>query len=185
MRLDYNGGCVRIPFEPSVHLAKICCPQNREVREAEGRGGPSQKLLSHLYIISNTFIPTSHSLPHHHHRHLHHRVLEAVVSGRADGSTGPTVSSVLGALVRTGGSGFLIWLFFHGLQQMSTDEYIPFEGRDAATVLPAASFTAAETSEGLVVAGAKGSAGGAFCHALEQSGLLVDVGGRECEARRA
>lgn len=47
------------------------------------------------------------------------RALEAIVSGRADGSAGPTVASFCAALVKTGGSAVLMWAFFHGLQQMS------------------------------------------------------------------
>lgn len=47
------------------------------------------------------------------------RALEAVASGRADGSAGPTIGSVCTALIKTGGSGILLWVFFHGLNKMS------------------------------------------------------------------
>lgn len=50
------------------------------------------------------------------------RALEAVVSGRADGSAGPTVGSFCAALVKTGGSAVLMWAFFRGLQQMSASD---------------------------------------------------------------
>lgn len=53
---------------------------------------------------------------------LSHRALEAIVRGRADGSAGPTVGSVCTALVKTGGSGVLMYAFFHGLKQMSASE---------------------------------------------------------------
>lgn len=45
--------------------------------------------------------------------------MEAVSSGRADGSAGPTVGSVCTALIKTGGSGVLLWVFFHELNKMS------------------------------------------------------------------
>lgn len=44
------------------------------------------------------------------------------MSGRADGTAGPTVASVCSALVKTGGSGVLMYAFFHGLKQMSASE---------------------------------------------------------------
>lgn len=50
------------------------------------------------------------------------RALEAIVSGRADGSAGPTVGSFCTALVKTGGSSVLIYAFFHGLKQMSSSD---------------------------------------------------------------
>ena len=68
------------------------------------------------------------------------RVLEAVASGRADGSAGPTIGSVCAALVKTGGSGILLWAFFHGLNRMSATNLT--EG-DAATGL-----AAGESAEG-------------------------------------
>ena len=54
--------------------------------------------------------------------HVLNSALEAIVSGRADGSAGPTVTSFCTALVKTGGSGILMWAFFHGLKQMSAPE---------------------------------------------------------------
>ncbi|CAM9621662.1 unnamed protein product [Hapterophycus canaliculatus] len=48
--------------------------------------------------------------------------LEAIVSGRADGTAGPTVGSVCAALVKTGGSSVLLLAFFHGLKQMSSSD---------------------------------------------------------------
>lgn len=44
------------------------------------------------------------------------------MSGRANDNAGPTVSSVCAALVKTGGSGVLVWAFFHGLKQMSAPD---------------------------------------------------------------
>ncbi|CAB1101473.1 unnamed protein product [Ectocarpus sp. CCAP 1310/34] len=57
--------------------------------------------------------------------------LEAIVSGRADGSAGPTVGSVCSALVKTGGSGVLLFAFFHGLKQMSASEVTDSAGLPA------------------------------------------------------
>ncbi|CAN0102551.1 unnamed protein product, partial [Ectocarpus fasciculatus] len=57
--------------------------------------------------------------------------LEAIVSGRADGSAGPTVGSVCSALVKTGGSGVLLFAFFHGLKQMSASEVTDSPGLPA------------------------------------------------------
>lgn len=59
------------------------------------------------------------------------RALEAIVSGRADGSAGPTVGSVCSALVKTGGSGVLLFAFFHGLKQMSASEVTDSPGLPA------------------------------------------------------
>eukprot|EP00903_Cladosiphon_okamuranus_P009391 g8955.t1 len=50
--------------------------------------------------------------------------LEAIVSGRADGTAGPTLGSVCSALVKTGGSGILMYAFFHGLKEMSSSEMV-------------------------------------------------------------
>lgn len=44
------------------------------------------------------------------------------MSGRADGTSGPTLGSFCSALVKTGGSGVLMYAFFHGLKQMSASE---------------------------------------------------------------
>lgn len=44
------------------------------------------------------------------------------MSGRADGSAGPTVGSFCAALVKTGGSAVLMWAFFRGLQQISASD---------------------------------------------------------------
>lgn len=60
-----------------------------------------------------------------------HRALEAIVSGRADGTSGPTVGSVCSALVKTGGSGILMYAFFHGLKQMSASEVADSAGLPA------------------------------------------------------
>lgn len=48
-------------------------------------------------------------------------MLEAIQRDREreDGSGGPTLSSVVTALVRTGFSAILVWAFFHGLKEMS------------------------------------------------------------------
>ena len=84
---------------------------------------------------------------------------------------------MLGALVRTGGSGFLVWVFFHGLHQMSADDYVSREGSGNSAV------ATAETSGGLGGVEAPQVPQGAltcsfeetrpFCHVLEMSGLLV------------
>ncbi len=50
------------------------------------------------------------------------RALEAIVNGRADGTAGPTLGSFCSALVKTGGSGIVMYAFFHGLKQMSASE---------------------------------------------------------------
>ncbi|CAM9837984.1 unnamed protein product, partial [Ectocarpus sp. 6 AP-2014] len=57
--------------------------------------------------------------------------LEAIVSGRADGSAGPTVGSFCSALFKTGGSGVLLFAFFHGLKQMSASEVTDSPGLPA------------------------------------------------------
>lgn len=50
------------------------------------------------------------------------RALEAIVNGRADGTAGPTLGSFFSALIKTGGSGVVMYAFFHGLKQMSVSE---------------------------------------------------------------
>lgn len=108
------------------------------------------------------------------------RALEAIASGRADGSKGPTLSSFLGALFRTGSSGVLVWVFFHGLRQMSANDYVATDGTRSA--VPAHIITAGFGGEvgvmgvGGAVIEERGGAGGggrALRHVLEGAGLLV------------
>lgn len=84
---------------------------------------PTGKVLL-LFCPSPPCLPVIHPNPQLSlsHTHVSNRALEAIASGRAGGTAGPTLASFCTALVKTGGSGILMWAFFHGLQQMSAPE---------------------------------------------------------------